>query len=74
MTLYAITATLVHHTTDNVCVSVDLTQQIPTFLLSGEMHGIVNEQHAEEIARKIICPIDLQYESVTVTVQATKVQ
>jgi hypothetical protein len=62
---------LIHHTSDKHCVSTDIAKQIPSFLLDGDSLGIVSEQHAEEIARDIVCPVDLEYESVTVSVCAT---
>lgn len=71
MRLYLVTAMLIHHTTNNHGISTDNAKQIPSFLLDGDHLGIVSEQHAEEIARDIVCPVDLQYESVTVSVCAT---
>lgn len=73
MTLYAINATIVHHTNDAHCASTDVTKQIPTFYLNADVQGIVDEAHAEKIAREIILPVELEYESVTVHVTAVKV-
>lgn len=73
MNLYRVTATAVHHTTDRLGVSCDLTRQVPSFLLDADVLGIVSEEHAEKIAKSIICPFDLEYESVTVYVSAVKV-
>ncbi len=73
MTLYAIVATVVHHTNDSHCVSVDRSIQIPTFYLDADVQGIIDEAHAETIAREIIIPVDLEYESVTVHITVKKV-
>jgi hypothetical protein len=66
--IYRVTATIVHHTTDLLGVSIDITKQIPSFLLDSDTQGIVDVEHAKKIAEKIICPVDLQYESVTVSI------
>lgn len=68
--LYSIDATVVHHTKDENCVSSDVTIQIPTFYLDSEVQGIVDEAHAVEIARGIILPFEMQYESATVNILA----
>ncbi len=72
MNLYRITATVIHHTNDSHCVSTDLTRQVPTFLLDADHLGIVSEEHAVEMARAIILPVELEYESVTVNAFAVK--
>ena len=73
--MYAVSGTLVYHTNDKYCVSCDVTKQIPTFYLNADVQGIVDEKHAEQIAREIVCPIadDLQYEAVTVNLTVVKV-
>lgn len=73
-TYYIINAVVVHHTNDHHCVSVDVMKQIPTFLLDADIQGIVDEQHAEQIAREIVCPFDPQYESFAVNLTVTKVR
>lgn len=70
--MYIVNATLTHHTNDQNCVSVDVVKQIPTFFLDENVQGIVNDKHAEEIAKQIICPIDLDYESFTISVTVVK--
>ena len=35
------------------------SRQVPTFLLDGEQLGIVDEAHAEQIAREVVMPVDL---------------
>lgn len=72
MNLWRICATIIHHTNDSHCVSVDVSKQVPSFLLDGDFLGIVDEGHAIQIAKEIICPVDLEYESVTVNVTAVK--
>lgn len=73
--MYAVNGTLIHHTNDKCCVSCAVTKQIPTFYLNADVQGIVDEKHAEQIAREIVCPIadDLQYEAVTVNLTVVKV-
>lgn len=73
MLFYIIYATFTHHTTDREGVSVDVVSKLPEFILDATKLKIKDCKHAEEIVRKIICPADLQYESVTinVTVQPT---
>lgn len=66
--MFAITATLVHHTTDKEGISWDNTIQIPAFIVNN----VQNEAAAIEVAKRIICPIDMQYESVTLTVSAVR--
>ncbi len=74
MTLYAISATLVHHTKDSNCISVDRSVQIPTFYLDANVRGIIDEAHAEAIAREIIMPVELEYESVTLHITVEKIR
>lgn len=64
-TTYRVTACITHHTTDKFGVSIDKTIDLPTFLLDGMP---VDTAYAEEEARKIILPVELQYESVSVRV------
>lgn len=73
MKVYICQATIVHHTKDAHCRSVDHTIQVPTFLLLVDQLGIVDEAHAEKIARNVVCPAadDFEYESVTVNVSCT---
>lgn len=68
MKLYRVCASVTHHTKDSQCRRWANAKQIPTFLLDGGTLGIVDEAHAEQIARKIILPVDLDYDSVTVNV------
>lgn len=72
MTLYCVQATVVHHTTDRHCLSADVARQVPTFYLDADAQAIANEGDAEQVAREIICPVDLQYESVTITMTVTR--
>jgi hypothetical protein len=66
--MYIVNAQIVHHTTDHNCVSQDKTIQIPTFILDENIQGIVNEEHAKQIAEEIICPLELELESFTLYV------
>jgi hypothetical protein len=69
--IYQVQATIVHHTTDRIGLSVSATKQIPTFFLNGQ--GILNKDHAEKTAREIICPLELEYESITVNVNVVEI-
>ncbi len=69
MLLYQIDARIVHHTSNRECVSVDIPQTLPTFYLTKS--GVIDREHAERIAKGIILPVELDYESVTVTVHAS---
>ena len=73
MTLYQITGTVVHHTTDREGVSCNRTIQIPTFFLNADIQGIVSEEHAIKIATGVVRPFDPEYEGVTVNLHAMKV-
>ena len=70
--LFRITGTIIHHTTDDNCIAVDKTETIPPFFINGLEYNISTEQEVENIAKKIICPIELQHESVTIDVSAEK--
>jgi len=71
MRFYSVQATVVHHTTDSHGLSCECVREVPKFLLEADTHGIVNDEHAKEIVKHIICPVDLQYESITVDVNVT---
>ncbi len=71
MILYQIDAHIVHHTSNRECVSVDVPRTLPTFYLNKVQFGIMNLEHAEQIARSIIMPVNLEYESVTVNVRVS---
>jgi hypothetical protein len=62
MLLYAIDATVVHHTAKG-----DLTHQVPTFYLNSGVQGIQNADHAKKIASDVICPIKSDDISINVT-------
>lgn len=68
--LWRITGTLTHHTNDDQCCSTDVVVSLPSFILDGDFLGIVSAEHAEQIARQIVLPVELAYESVTVHVTA----
>lgn len=61
--LYCVQGTVTIHSTDGAGVSFTKHKQIPTFFLDADVQGIVDKQHAEEIARDILDPYELQYES-----------
>ncbi len=70
--MYAITATVTHHTKDANMQRTQKVVQIPTFYLDENVQGIVSVEHAERIAKRIILPIELDYDSVEVNVTAVK--
>ena len=74
MILYCIQGSITHHTTDQYCCSCRITKQIPTFYLDANVQGIVNEEHAIQIATEIVCPFDLQYEHTSYEITATKLE
>ena len=59
--MYRIVAFVIFHTTDEYCLSEDVETQIPVFFVDAP-----SAYEAQATALKIICPVDLQYESVTV--------
>lgn len=67
--LYQITATVTHHTNDDMCVSTTITYQIPTFYLDSEVQGIVDIIQAEKIAREIVNPAKLDELDVCIHVR-----
>lgn len=71
--MYAIQGHVIHHTTDANCVSIEKRIDIPTFYLCETVQGIVSEEHALKIAKSIILPVELDYDSVLVYITATKV-
>lgn len=54
MTLYAVTGTATYYPKGK---QGRIMQQIPTFYLDAATQGIVDEKHAERIARDIVCPM-----------------
>jgi len=70
--LWAISATLVHHTSDSQCVSVSITHQVPTFYLNGDDQGITTQEQAIAWAKRIILPVELDYDAVEVHAHAEK--
>lgn len=66
-TLYLINATLTHHTTDKNGIGWKNVKQIPTFFLHPDIQGIMTPKHAEQVAREIILPIQLQFESAEIS-------
>ena len=50
--MFIVQATAVYKTEDGWTGTI----QIPTFYLHEDMQGIVNEEHAKEIAKRIIDP------------------
>lgn len=52
MTLYSVTAATEQHTVNGV-----IHRTVPCFLLNSSVQGIMDERHAEEIARQIINPV-----------------
>jgi len=73
MNLYCVQATIAHNTTDGEGRSVVITRQVPTFYLNADTQGITDMWHAERIAREIILPVELQYESVAINLSIEKV-
>lgn len=73
MSLYRIQASIVHHTTDNDCVGIDVEHAVPSFIIDGAHHNINTVDEAAHIARTIICPVNFQYESITVKTRATQI-
>ncbi len=70
--LWAVNATVVHHTNDKDCVSCSLMRQVPTFYLLGDEQGILTEEQAIEFAKRIILPVELDYDAVQVNVSVAK--
>lgn len=68
---YRITGSLLHHTNDKFCVSVDVQYNIPEFIVEAS-----SESDALEIAMKIVCPMadEMEYESISCSLAATKIQ
>jgi hypothetical protein len=71
--LYRVAATAIHNTNDRECTSIRVVTQVPTFLLDADQLGIVSEAHATEIAKMIVCPFDLELESVSVEATVVKI-
>lgn len=65
--LYRITAMVTHHTNDDDCKSISVSLQVPSFVVDA-----VDKNHAIEIAKKIICPVELQYESLSMDIDAVQ--
>lgn len=70
--MYAISGTVVHHTKNAQMVREEKMIQIPTFYLDENVQGIMSEEHAVEIAKKIVMPVELDYETVEVHLTAVK--
>ena len=49
MRMYAITATVTHHTAEG-----ESTSQVPTFYLHPNVQGILTEEHAHKVALGIL--------------------
>jgi hypothetical protein len=71
--LYEVQGTIYHHTTDGFGCSVIIKKKIPTFYLNADVQGILNEDHAKEIAQEIIYPIDSDYEYFELYIEVSKV-
>lgn len=65
MLRFRIKATAIHCTNDSHCVSVEIPKKLPIFFVDAK-----DVHDAEEIARSIVCPFDLEYEHVKVEVYA----
>lgn len=72
-TLYQIQGHVIHHTNDKDCVSCQIIVQVPTFYLDANVQGIRDETHAVMIAKKIVCPVEPEHESIEPVLTATKV-
>ena len=73
-TLYQIQGTVIHHTTDLAGVSTQVVVQVPTFFLDADIQGIVDSAHAVNIAKGIVCPVELEYEHTEANLTATPVR
>lgn len=65
--MWRITAKLTHNTTNEVCVSVSISVQLPDFYVQAN-----SESDALQKAKLILSPFDLQYESVSAEIKVTK--
>lgn len=65
--LFKINAFVIFHTTNDFCVSIDEKHELPPFYVEAD-----DEATAEEVAKNIICPVELQHESLTVEVTPSR--
>ncbi len=71
--MYAVTATVVVTETDGEGKSWQATKQIPTFYLDENVQGIVDEAHAEKIAREILTAcVNEEYTTYSLSVCAVR--
>lgn len=73
MKLVRVEGVLIHHTKDGHCIHVDVEHQIPPFYIDMEQYPDPTMEQMEAEAKKIICPVELDYDSVTVKVSLTEV-
>lgn len=71
--MYQIQVTVVRRITDEHGIGWDKTVQLPTFYLDENVQGIINAEHAVKIASQIICPVELEFDSFTANISATKI-
>ena len=65
---YKVSGTLIHSTTDNVCSTVNVSYQIPEFIIEAN-----DLQEAASKAKSIVCPIELTYEGISISLFIYKI-